>query len=374
VSKHARLSASSAHRWLRCAGSVKAGEGLPDSASVYAAAGTYAHHIAAEGLTHSVFPEAWLGNRMIIDGHVVTCDQEMVDAIRTYMQAVDGDMQPGDELWTEMPLLQALQSVDKDLGGTADHVRYRPSTKDLRVFDFKFGSGMYVDVDANEQMMMYALGVMLQIKKPVANVTVTVVQPRYEAAAPVRDYSFKGVDILDFAADVIAAADKTRLSAPPLAAGDWCSFCRAARTCPELEKKQHALVVAEFSNIVAYDPAKLAVALAAVPLVKERIKAIEEFAYAEATKGRDIPGFKLVDKRANRSWKNDGDVIEWAEMVAVDPYKTAELLSPAQMEKKAKVPAELFESKSSGTTLVPASDKRPPAKLLTAEDFDIIGG
>jgi hypothetical protein len=36
-------------------------------------------------------------------------------------------------MWVEMPLLDALQKIDKDLGGTSDYVRYRPATKNLLV-------------------------------------------------------------------------------------------------------------------------------------------------------------------------------------------------------------------------------------------------
>lgn len=366
--QHARLSASAAHRWLNCPASVKASEGMPDSTSVHAAAGTFAHHIAAECLTKGADPKEWLGNTTIVDGHKVTCDEEMVDAINVYLQAV------GDRTGqAEMPLLEALQRFDPDLGGTADYVCLDGKT--LHVFDFKYGSGSYVDADANEQMMLYALGAMLAIGKPVTEVTVTIVQPRYEAAEPVRSYSFKAVDILDFAADISAAAEKTRLPEPPYKAGDHCQWCKAARTCPELERRQHALVAAEFTAATVYDPQKLADALASIPVVKERIKALEEFAYAEACRGKDIPGFKLVDKRAMRKWKSDGDVIEWAEKQAVDPYAPRELLSPAQLEKKVKkLPPELIVQQSSGTTLVPVSDKRPPVKPISIEDFSVVEG
>jgi heme-degrading monooxygenase HmoA len=134
-----------------------------------------------------------------------------------------------------------------------------------------------------------------------------------------------------------------------------------------------------------YSPAKLAAALTSIPLVKERIKAIEEFAYAEATAGRDIPGFKLVDKRATRRWKSEADVIEWAEKQGSEPYAKREILSPAQLEKEiaktapkgkkkeAGAAIEPFTEKiSSGTALVPVTDERPSAKRITVEDFNVV--
>jgi hypothetical protein len=211
---------------------------------------------------------------------------------------------------------------------------------------------------------------------------VTIVQPRFEGAAPVRSEKFRAVDLLDYLADIQEAAERTRLPNPPLKAGDHCGFCAKARTCPELEKRQHALITADFGAVLPYDVKALALALTDVPLAKLRIKALEEFAYAEATRGVDIPGWKIVDKVAHRQWKSEGDLIMWAEKAALDPFKPREVISPAQMEEKIKATAPrgkkkeaaavlepMVEKISSGTVLVPVGDKRPPAKMIAAVDF-----
>jgi len=187
---------------------------------------------------------------------------------------------------------------------------------------------------------------------------------------------------LDFVADLKEAAARTRQPSPPLVAGDHCKFCPKARMCPELEKRQHALTAVEFSAVQTYDPAALASALAAIPLVKERIKAIEEFAYAEALAGRDVPGYKLVDKRPTRKWKSEDEVVAWAQKNAIDPYAPRAVVSPAQMDERVKATAPrgkkkeatevlkpLYEFVSSGLALVPIADNRPPVKMIQATDF-----
>ena len=392
MSAHARLSASAAHRWLQCPPSVRTAGG--DKSSVHAANGTIAHDIAAKCLSDpSLSASDFFLKRGKVDGFDIECDLEMVDAINLYVEDVAADRQKGDESWVEMPLLQALSRIDPDLGGTADYVRYRPSTRHLLVADFKYGQGVYVDADDNEQLKIYALGAMLECGKVVTSVTVRIVQPRFEGAKPIRESTFKAVELLDFIADVKAAADLSRDAKAPYKAGDHCKFCPAARTCPELERSQHALLASDFDVVPALgaalpvDHTKLAAALVSIPAVKERIKAIEAFAYAEASRGVEIPGFKLVDKRANRAWKSTGDVIEWAEKLAIDPYQPRELLSPAQMEKKLSADAPkgkkkeagrvlepFVEKVSSGTVLVPVTDERPPAKLVTATDFAVVDG
>ena len=390
MSVHARLSASAAHRWLACPPSADFKGG---KASVHAATGTYAHSIAAKCLDDpSLSPSDFFLKKETVDGFEVECDLEMVDAVNLYLDDIAADLKKGDQCWTEMPLLQALSKVDPDLGGTADYVRYRSSAQHLLVADFKYGSGVYVEAEDNKQLKIYALGAMLECGKAVKDVTVRVVQPRYEGAQPIRDFHFKAHDILDFIADVQDAAAKSRDPNAAFAAGEHCKFCPAARTCPELEKRTHSLLTDEFSIVAAaatplaqYDPVKLAEARKAVPLIKERIKAIEEFAYAEAVAGKEVPGFKLVDKRAVRKWKSEEAVVKWAEKQAIDPYAPREVMSPAALEKvlakdapkgkkkeAGKVLDELVEKVSSGMALVPVTDDRPPAKLITANDFAVI--
>jgi len=330
---HARLSASAAHRWLHCAGSVNLSAGK-NSTSEYAAAGTFAHSIAADCLQRDLDPQDFLGRHKEVDGFAVECTEEMVEAVKFYVDWVINQITSEAQHACEVPLLEALQEIDPDLGGTADYVIYTPETKHMHVIDFKYGSGTYVEADDSEQLRIYAFGAMLSTKRPVKNITVTIVQPRFEGAKPVRSWTFKAVNILEFIADIKAAADKTRLSDPPLVSGDHCKFCPARADCPKLKEHQTELMANDFAELVPYDLDALAQALTNVPLVAARIKAIEEFAYAEATRGIVIPGYKLVAKRPVRRWKSEGDVMEWAQENAVDAFAPRELLSPAQLEKK----------------------------------------
>jgi hypothetical protein len=366
---------------MACTGSIQAAPPGDKGSSLAAATGTLLHALSAERLLPG-YAQRGVGTVEVVDGYRIEVTQEHIEAVEFYVQTVQDDEQPGDRVWTEMPLLRMLQQIHPDLGGTADRVRYRPSTKELRVFDAKFGSGTYVEATDNKQMKMYALGVMLEIALPVEEVICTIVQPLYEGARPVRDDKFSAHEIMAFIADVQAAAVRTHEKNSPLVAGDHCGFCPARRDCPELKKREVVVMAADFSNLPSVPMAKLAEALRFIPLVKERIKAIEEHAYAEAQKG-EIPGFKLVDKRATRRWKDEDELRAWAQTnLTPDPrviYAPQEVLSPAQLEKKLgkdskKSLADLIESKSSGTVLVPVEDDRPPAKRITAADFPALPG
>ena len=365
---------------MNCPGSVNLAKSLPSTTSFAAAQGTYAHAIAAACLNTGSKSTAWLGKKAKVDGHEVECDQEMVDGVQLYITTVNGLAL--NRVWIEYPLADALGDWDEDLGGTADYVAYGEAQRRLRVVDFKYGAGTFVSADDNKQLMTYALGVLLAIKGPVDFVEVYIVQPRYEGVEPVRMQGFPAYDLMEFAGDLADAARATRQPDAPLNPGPWCSktFCPNAAICPALERKQHMLIKREFGAVTPIDLGKLSEALAAIPLVKERIKAIEELAYSEAVAGRKLPGYKLVDKRPRRQWTDENAVIKWAQERAIEPFEAPALKSPAQLEKGLKKPdkaelARFTASVSSGTTLAPESDARQEvSKAVTADDFTAIDG
>jgi hypothetical protein len=78
-----------------------------------------------------------------------------------------------------------------------------------------------------------------------------------------------------------------------------------------------------------------------------------------------VPGYKLVPKRATRSWANEG--IAKATLLGMGVQSSAlvetKMKSPAQVEKLLprgeKLPADLVQAISSGNTIAPESDPRP---------------
>lgn len=377
---HARLSASAAHRWMACPGSVRLSANLPNKSSIHAATGTLAHEVAAESLNFKESPAERLGDVETIDGFQITVDQEMVDGVQFYLDTIKADAKKGDEAFVEVDLAEPLAKIDPDLGGTADHVRWRPKTQHLLVTDLKYGAGKVVEPTENKQLKLYALGALLTVDKPVKEVTVRIVQPRIEHEdGRVRDWTFPAVELLDFAADAAESASRTRDANAPLVPGETqCGFCPARHCCPALEEKQHALVATEFQNIISADPVTRGKTLNMLSLVEARIKAIREFEYEEAERGNPAAGWKLVDKRPTRKWISEEAVQKWAESRAIDALEEPAIKSPAQLEKglnkdqKAEM-AHYVQSVSSGHTLVPESDKRPAVHKALAQEFAVIG-
>lgn len=392
MTAHAKLSASSAHRWMRCAGSVRLSKGLPSPATRNAAEGTVAHKVAASALDGTQPAQRWLGKRVIEDDKFeIEVTQEMVDFVQSYVDDIVDDRLPEDSWFVEVDLTPALSKLHPSLGGTADYANYRPSTKALRVRDLKYGAGVLIDVKENKQAMIYALGALLTLKLPCETVQVTIDQPRAEHPdGRSRSYAFASYRLLEFASELVDAAKATE-SPDALLVADadkQCRWCPAKPTCPELEKSQHALMAQDFADVPAITPERLSIALGLIPEVKARIKAIEEEAYRQANQGllRPEHGWKLVEKRPTRQWRDETEVVAWAVSQAVDPYEQS-VLSPAQLEKRIADAAPKGEKKmaktmldpfvvkvSSGTALVSVDDKRPEVKRLESKDFAEVDG
>lgn len=357
---HSKVGASSMHRWAACPGSVRLCSGIESKSSVYAEEGTKAHELAAHWLQRGMapaFPNA-----------------EMESAVTAYVVHVRGLIGPGDACDFERGF--HLKKLHPDLYGTADAVVWKSKEKHLHVIDYKHGAGVAVDVNDNEQLRYYALGALLELGYPAEKVTTSIVQPRCpHEDGPIRSETFDAFDLLEWAADLVDAVKRTEAPDAPLVPGDHCRWCAASAVCPALHEKATEMAKLEFRQELTYDPVKLKAALDAREAIKAWVKALDEFAYNEAMHGRCPPGYKLVEKRANRKWRSDKDAEHtFGDQFSDDIYEPRTIKSPAQVEKIiGKTEFARFEhlavKESSGFTLAPETDKRQAIKLDAASEF-----
>lgn len=399
-SEHAELSASGAERWMTCTASPGLIRGLPNHGSSYAAEGTAAHYIAAEcqraggwydGLMVLGNPyPLWLGQTALVEGYEIELTEELLDAVSEFLQYIKDNELEGDVALVEQSFTVAMRKLHPKFGGSTDRVMWRASERLLRVYDYKHGAGVPVDVDDNKQLKYYALGALLSNKQWNAEtVELVIAQPRCDhAQGRIRSWKFKAIELLDFAADLIDAAkateDFTVAELRPSKAA--CRFCpaNAARKCPAIEKETHAIVAADFqvlANPENYSKVQIAEFLTKLPLVEARVAAIREFAYQEMVRGEQIPGFKLVEKRATRKWKSEDSATAVLGKMPGTMTEPA-IKSPAQVEKSLGkkrfaqyVDAhDLVDKTSSGLTIVAESDPRSPATVAQLSDFSVVDG
>lgn len=368
---HSPIGASSMYRWAECPGSVALSATVPpQESSAYAEEGTEAHELAAK----------WLAS----NGKTPECDDdEMLDNVRVYVDYVFGLLGSKCKLFVEHGF--DLSDVYPGAYGTNDAAVYDGVNKILHVIDLKYGAGIYVSAKNNPQLRYYALGALLELQKEgheVETVVMTIVQPRCTTIeGPARSETIDAVDLMEFAADLVMYAKRTAEKDAPLKAGDHCRFCPAINICPEVQNVKQMVAKSEFAAATAptegtVPPHKLAEYLKAVPLLKAMIERIDAYAYAEARAGRPVPGYKLVEKRANRKWINETEVSLFLGSLKVsddDIFEPRKIRTPAQLEKKLpshyQMLTKFVNKESSGLVLVPEEDKRPAFKPDAKKEF-----
>ena len=173
MTTHAKLSASSSHRWLHCPGSIKAEEGYADSSSEHANEGSAAHWLGETCLESGQQASEFLG-QTLADYQVVVTD-EMVDAVQQYLDYVRS---LGGNTLIEQRV--DFSHVVPEGFGTADAIVMSGDT--LHIVDLKYGKGVKVYAENNSQAMLYALGVLHDydyLFQP-EKIVLTIVQPRLD--------------------------------------------------------------------------------------------------------------------------------------------------------------------------------------------------
>ena len=358
---HSKRGASSMYRWGNCPGSPRLSDGIENVSSPYAVEGTLAHELAAKFLTPG-------------EGDF-EASTEMLSNVMTYVDYVNVRTWPSSKRWIEHKF--DLSSIYPGCFGTADAVIYNHFSGHLIVIDLKYGLGIPVEIENNEQLKYYALGAAVDLQLPCKTVEMVIAQPRCpHPDGPIRSTTIDGVELIDFAATLVEKAKATEDPNAPLVPGGWCRFCPAAGFCPALHATAIKAEQEEFRTDLSYDPKKLAEVLELVPTIKDWCNSVTEFAYNEANAGRVPPGYKLVEKRATRKWLSEDAASEFliSHGVSKDALYEMSFTSPAQAEKlldskKRKALGEFIVSLSTGTTLVHDSDKRQAAKSSAELDF-----
>lgn len=392
---HSKLGASSASRWMACPGSVALNARMPKRTSVFAAEGTAAHTVGEACLKRGFDADQYIGEVIEVEGcdEKFTVDEDMAEAVQVYLDAVRAECtDPTDILSIEQRF--HLKDLHPLFFGTNDACVYKPKKRELVVFDYKHGKGVAVEVERNKQMMYYALGASIEDNRPIVAVKIVVIQPRCpHKHGPVRAWSTTPMDLIDFAAEIIAAAKATEQPNAPLASGDHCKFCSASPVCPRLRDDALEAAQVEFGANSGepilrqpdqMTPDEVGSVLRQANTIKTWFRAVEEFGNAEARRGQVPTGFKLVEGKGRRKWRDENDAIVFLKKQGVEDehiYEDPSVRSPAQTEamlkkhygykgKKAnELVAALIATPPGKTQLVPLDDERAEVRRDPDADF-----
>lgn len=388
---------------MHCPGSVQMADVLPNSgdASPYAAEGTAAHDLAEMCLNARCDAHQRVG-QSLSGGYSVTV--EMAEHVQLYLDTCREAVKALPQFWIECRFDLAPLHPPVDMFGTADFVAYNAATRKLRVIDFKYGQGVIVEPKGNPQLMYYALGAALVVaggklvkaRSMIDEIELTIVQPRApHPDGPVRSFTITFQELANFAVELIAAANATTKPNAPRIPGKQCRWCPASGICPEQREEALNVAQSDFAVILHEPAAFVPPAPATIPLdefatmlvqlhvLEDWAAAMRQHAAARLERGEEVPGYKLVEKRAVRQWTDPQEVIETMRAAGWDEneiFAPRVLKSVAQIEKLAGGKAAfaewpvaaLVKKESSGLRLAPESDPSPAVVLTMGQEFPLL--
>jgi hypothetical protein len=229
MSTHAKLSPSSATRWLTCPGSVQLIDDLDeqgllaDDENVYAAEGTAAHAFAAAVLEKQIEPAMLL----LMAPTIYNWNFAMIPHIKTYAEHVRALVKLDEEL-----LIEARVEFDQWVPGgmgTTDAAVLDFDRRTVHVIDFKYGR-MRVDAHENPQLKLYAAGILQKYESAFDRFALTIVQPRCKS---ISTFELSREELERWLSDVVSPAARLALSAdaPLVPSVEACRWCRARALC-----------------------------------------------------------------------------------------------------------------------------------------------
>jgi hypothetical protein len=167
------------------------------------------------------------------------------------------------------------------------------------ILDWKFGSGVAVSAKENEQLMFYAAAAMRTpeakwVFDGATEIELIIVQP-----PEIKRWTTTRARIEQFEIDLVTAVKAAEQPEAKLKHGDHCRWCNAKPVCPIMTG---AVDRAVQLKIDAIDVDKIGTYLHNADLLEAWIKDLRSLAEEMLKKGKPVAGWKMVPKRATRSW------------------------------------------------------------------------
>lgn len=370
MTKHAILSPSSSHRWLNCTPSAVLELEFENTSSSAAEEGTAAHAFCEHKLKKALKMRS---KRPVSDYD----SDEMQECTDAYVDFVLEQYETAKQKCKD-PAILIEQKVDfseyvPDGFGTADCLIVSDDT--LSIIDFKYGQGVLVDAYDNSQMKCYALGALAIYESlyDIKEVSMSIFQPRREN---VSTWMIATKELKKWAEQVLKPKAELAIKGEgEYCSGDWCKFCKASVRCRARSEEKLKLAKDEFKLPPLLTDAEVEKILVVIPDLTSWANSILAYATDMAVNhGKEWEGFKVVEGRSVRKYKDEDSVIEKAkENGYTDIFKTS-LITLTEMQKlmgKKKfeeILGDLIIKPPGKLTLVPNSDKRQKVNVSNAKN------
>lgn len=305
MSEHALLSASGASKWLNCPPSARLEERVPEQGSMFAKEGTLAHELAALKLEHKLGLCTAADYKRLLASvkFSLLYQQEMEHYTEEYVEYICGIIFG----YNFKPFVAVEKRLDyshyaPDGFGTGDCVIVTPN--ELHVIDFKYGKGVPVSAHENPQLKLYALGA-YQAFNPLigkdAIVKLHIIQPRISNSSC---FEIPLKDLLAFGEYVKPRAQLAFAGGGECTPGEWCRFCKVKATCKARSNNYLALEAhKDFAPKLLTNDEIGGILKRAQDLARWAAD-LEEHALSECLKGNTVPGWKAVEGRSIRAFKD----------------------------------------------------------------------
>lgn len=354
---------STAKRVINCPGSVALVQKMPPKpSSEHADRGTLLHNMMEEILTSGDAPESFIGARY--KDQLLT--QELIEEkIKPAMEALDA-IDPDQTMEYEVETRVGFGDLLPGVFGSTDLIG-RIGNRAI-VLDWKFGDGVMVEVEENPQLMFYAAAAMRTKEAAWAFEGATEIEMVIVQPPEVRRWVTTPGRIAKFELELVQAVKQAMKPDAQLTVGDHCRWCAAKPICPKMTGAvDRALKV----QIDALPAAQISTYLKNADMLEDWIKDLRALALQMLESGAKLPEYKLVAKRAIRSWSDEekAKVALFAYGLTESEVMETSVVSPAKAEKALKkrklgLPEDLVVAISSGNTLASADDPRPEVMLL----------
>lgn len=388
--QHALLSASSSSRWLTCTASPRFEENFPESTSEFAEEGR---------LAHSFCELKVLNTFASVEDFTAKIDALKTDAL--YHPEMERTSDTFIECLKELamqydapPYVTAEVRVDfsdyvPEGFGTCDCVMIGGDT--ITITDYKHGKGVPVDAESNTQMMLYALGALKKYSAiygdSIKKVRLCICQPRIHAEPSIWETTVE--ELTAWGTSIKPIAEKAFMGLGEFVPGEHCRFCRGKARCKARadvhtaaeEFKDFALPNKAMPGQNTLTHEQIGDLLVRCKDLVAWYKDLEEYALSTILTGEDIPGWKAVAGRANRTF-SDADAAIQAVIAAgydealVYERKAKTLTELEKLMGKAEFAEKIgqYVIKPVGKpTLATMSDKRPSYSPAAADFADVAG-
>ena len=400
--KHALLSASSAKKWIHCPPSARLEDSIPEEESDYAKEGTLAHNIGELKL-QKLFTDTNMTSRtyksrlkkLQQEEHYTREMESVTDEYVDYVSGIAFGFPSAPFVAIEKRLDYSPWAPEGF--GTGDCIIIYG--KELHVIDFKYGKGVPVKAEGNYQLALYALGAYHEFKAlfQIEEVHLHIVQPR---TSNISLWSTTLEEILSWGELVVKpAAEKAFKGEGDFRPADYCKgdtdnycksgFCRAYGRCRATADRNMELFKqawnekenkANLPPLLSWE--EVGKLLKEAMFLKTWVQNLEKAALGELVAGKEVPGWKVIEGRSNRTLSDADSAFaelmqagyDEAALFKKEPVTLTELEKLLSKEDKQTILSKYNTKPQGKPTLVPEDDARPAMTVHRTSAVEAFGG